>query len=447
MSFLSNSYKRRWIAWLLLTVPYILTIIYRNSSAVLSEEFTRVFHTTGTELGLLHAGFFWVYALGQLPAGVLADRLGSRKTAMLGSTVMSLGGIAFFLSISFEMALLSRIVIGAGGSVLYIAVLRFCANWFRPDEFATVSGLTLSGSALGGILATTPLAVAIVTFGWRSTILFLSVAGFVVTAGIYVLVYDRPEDAGLEPIGSVPEPESSTSMREVLENTKLVLSDYQTWLIGVMMFCFTGVGTTVVGLWGVPYIVQLYGISVTYASTFLLMNSIGMLLGAGLVGWISDRFERRTGLIVLGGFGYLVGYGSIALLVTPPMPVLLLAFLLPGFAFGGVGLTYTVVKERNPATASGVATGTINGMGFLGAAIFPSIMGWILDSYWTGETVDGARVYTETGYQMGFGLISLVIAIATACAFVLHRRTETGVSQAARPDAEVTPAADGGEDD
>jgi sugar phosphate permease len=429
MSLLSNPTKRRWVGWGLLTLPYVMLIIFRNSTAVLSGELMRVFETTGAELGLLHAAFFYVYAFGQLPAGVLSDQLGARKTTAIGTSVMALGGIAFVLSQSYILAFVSRVLIGLGGSVLYVSVLRFCANWYRPTEFATMSGLTLSASAVGGILATTPLAVAITAVGWRPTIFAVSACCLILVVGVLLVAHNTPREAGLTPIDGVPDGKDAMTLTDVIRNTRTVLKDRETWIVGLMMFFITGTGTTVLGLWGIPYIVQVYDVSVTFASVFLLGSSIGMLLGSTMVGWISDHLERRVELIIAGGFVYTVAYGTIAVMVRPPLPILALAFFLPGFSFGGFGLAYTVVKERHPVSASGVATGTVNGMGFLGGALFPGIIGRILDAYWTGESVAGARVYSETGYQIGFSLITLNVALATTCALWLWwRRSDTDLS-------------------
>ncbi|MFW5964750.1 MAG: MFS transporter, partial [Natronomonas sp.] len=120
--------RRRWLAFGALAATYALVSVYRLSTAVLADELTRAFSVTGAQLGTLHASFFYVYAAMQLPAGVFADRLGSRRTVAVGAVVMSLGGFAFAFADSYVAAFAGRALIGFGGSVLFIAILRFCAN-------------------------------------------------------------------------------------------------------------------------------------------------------------------------------------------------------------------------------------------------------------------------------------------------------------------------------
>src|SRR6056297_2916883 len=136
----------------------------------------------------------------QVFAGVLADRMGTRRIATVGSAVMGVGVVAFAVSQSYLVGLVSRLLVGLGGGVIYIATLRYCANWYRDDEFATVTGLTLSASAIGGLLATTPLAVLVAAVGWRDGLLGVGLLGFALTAAVLVLVRDTPAAAGLPPV-------------------------------------------------------------------------------------------------------------------------------------------------------------------------------------------------------------------------------------------------------
>ena len=421
--------KRRWVIWGILATAFLLMNLHRLSTAVLAEPLARTFDATAAELGTLHAAFFYIYAPLQLVAGVLSDRFGIRRTAAGGVAVMSVGALVFGFADTYALAFLGRLVIGLGGSVIYIATLRFCANWFRPDEFATMNGLTLSVSGIGGLLATTPLAIVVATAGWNATVQGLAVLGVAFAGAVYLLARDTPRAAGLDPIENVPSM-PTLSLREVLVNARRVLSDTTTWFAGLILFTSAGVQLTVLGLWGIPYVVQTHGISVTNASTYALVGTVGLIVGTPAVGWISDRIGRRTTIIVAATVAHVAVFGTIAVLGTMPLTLVAVVFFFVGFIGGGFAITYTVIKDIHATAASGVATGTINAIGFSGAAVFPPVMGVILDAYWTGETVAGARVYTEVGYQVAFGIAALAGVTALLAALVLHVRTVREVSGA-----------------
>jgi hypothetical protein len=48
-------------------------------------------------------------------------------------------------------------------------------------------------------------------------------------------------------------------------------------------------------------------------------------------------------------------------------------------------------------------------------------MGYVLDVYWTGDVVAGARIYTESGYQVSFGIATAASLLALVCSLWLYR--------------------------
>ncbi|MFP8957313.1 MFS transporter [Natrialbaceae archaeon A-CW3] len=411
---------RRWLLWGTLGIVFLLVNIYRLSTAVLAEELMAGFRTTGAQLGTLHAMFFWIYALMQLPTGILADRVGPRRTAAAGGLAMNVGAIWFALADGYASALGARALVGLGASVIFVCILRFCANWFRADEFATVTGLSFAVSGFGGVLATTPLALAAGSAGWRTTIGALGLFGVAFSLVVYLVVRDTPKRAGFDPIEGVPgQPTLSTAA--VRRHVRSVLADRVTWVVSVLLFCTSGLNLTLFGLWGVPYVVQTYGVSVTYASVFTLLGGVGMIVGPPALGWLSDRLERRVELMVAGAVIYTAALGLIALLGKPPLAIVALVYFLTGALLGAFVLSYALVKDRHPASASGISTGVINGAAFFGAAILPTAMGYALDSYWTGTLEAGVRVYTATGYRIAFVIATGAGAVALACTLWLYR--------------------------
>lgn len=418
-----NRNRRRWLGWGLLAAGFLLVSLHRAASAVLSGELMGAFDTTGAGLGLLHASFFYLYAAFQLPAGLLTDRYGARVIAATGTGAMSLGAIGFGLAGSYPVAFAARLVIGLGGSVLFVAILRFAASWYRPDEFGTMTGVTFAAGILGGLAATTPLALAVSAFGWRPSILGLGLLGLAVTAGIARLAHDSPAKAGYEPLEAVPERPDVTAA-DLKRHTLDALRSPDTWLLGGVLFLVVGVGITIIGLWAIPYLVQAYGLTVTEASVYLLVGNVGGMVGPTAIGWLSDRLGRRTELIVLSALSVGATWGIFAVFGTIPLLLVAAVFFLSRVVAGGVPLVFAVMREQHPEGASGTVIGLVNTMGWVGASVFPVVMGAALDAYWTGELVDGTRVYTLTGYRVAFGIALVAGLLAAGLALVLHIRLQ-----------------------
>ncbi|WP_330989849.1 MFS transporter [Salarchaeum sp. III] len=212
----SDPLRRRWIIWGALATGFLLVNVHRLSTAVLSEGLMRLFDITGVELGTLHSAFFYVYAPMQIVAGVVADRWRIRWTASIGLFVMSVAAIAFALANAYVVALTARIAIGLGGSIVFIATLRFCANWYRPGEYGTMNGRAVAIAGVGSVASTTPLAVAVTTLGIQSTLRLLGGLGFLVVGRVWSLARDTPQKAGLsgiENVGGSPVKESAPRFR------------------------------------------------------------------------------------------------------------------------------------------------------------------------------------------------------------------------------------------
>ena len=335
MNLLQDPIKRRWLGWGSLALVFLLVNIHRLSTAVLSEQLTADFGITATQLGTLHASFFIIYALTQIPSGALADRYGPRYVGSIGATVLSLGAIGLTASDGFVTAALSRALLGLGSSVIFVSILRFCANWFRVDEFATMTGLTAGMAAgIGAIFATTPLAIAVEWFGWRSTVFGLAIVGFVAAAAVFVLARQSPAAAGLDPINDVPE-QTSVTLAETGGYLRKLATDLDQWLLSISFFAGMGTILTVIGLWGVPYLVAVYGLDVTTASYYTLLGSVGILVGGPSVGLVSDRIGQRF-LPMIAGFGLFVAVLSvIPIFGSPPLLVVALLYLLIGGCHGG----------------------------------------------------------------------------------------------------------------
>jgi sugar phosphate permease len=405
--------RRRWIGWIVLAAGFTLFSFHRVSTSVIADDLMRAFDATGTELGVLHSSLFYIYALMQVPAGVLADRFGTRRVATVGTLLMGAGVVAFAVSDGYARAFASRATIGLGGSVIYISTLRYCANWYRADEFATMTGLTSAMAGIGGILATTPLAASVAELGWRTTLAGVGLVGFTAGVVIYAGVRDTPADADLPPIEGVSPP-AETSFGTAVGHARRVLADPVTWVLGVVFLAFVGTTFTVLGLWGVPFLVDRYGLAVQQASTYVLVGNLGFLFGPPAMGRLSDRLGVRAPIVAAASALFVAGYGLLALVGRPPLLVTGAVFFGTTFVGGAGFITFALVKDRHPPEASGSATGTVNSLGFVGVAALPVVMGWLLDAFWTGETVDGARVYTALGYRAAFGVAVAMGLVALA---------------------------------
>lgn len=372
----------RWIQWGVLVLPYMVAYFHRLSIGVLREELTLEFGLSATAFAQIGAAYFYVYALLQIPSGVLADTLGPRRTVTISALITALGAALFALAPSGEMLFLGRLVIGVGVSAVFIAILKIQALYFEEGRFATMTGFTAGFGTLGAIGAQTPLYLASLRWGWRSSFLVLALISLATAVLCWTIVRDSPSrKRSSGPI----DPGETHIFRELAA----ALSNPRTWPPAVLFAGVYGSFIALAGTWGQSYLVVVLGIPAARAANLLTLVVIGITVGGIIFAWVSDKLRlRRVPMIVTSALclcfwivlasGLVRGEGGLS------------AVLL------GIGLTSGVVltvlpcgKEVNHPDYSGTSTSVVNVGGFLGSGLIPVAMGMVLDSY-TGAGAAGA---------------------------------------------------------
>ena len=97
----------------------------------------------------------------QVPVGVLLDRYGSRALLLVGLVLMTGGQLLFAFVESYPLAVVARVVIGAGDAMVFVSVIRLVAAWFLVRQAPVVTQLTGQVGQTGAILAAAPLSWAL----------------------------------------------------------------------------------------------------------------------------------------------------------------------------------------------------------------------------------------------------------------------------------------------
>jgi sugar phosphate permease len=391
---------------------YIFSWVHRVAPAVVAADLMRAFAITAAELGNLAAIYPYMFAAMALVAGSLADTLGPRWTLAGGGATMGLGAALFGLAPTFGVAFAGRLLVGLGASVMLIAWLSLAAAWFRPDEFATVSGWTQTAGNVGALLAASPLALLVEAVGWRHTFVVIGGVTLVLAAVAAGVLRDRPEAMRLTPVNPAHAVRRAPTLGEVMRGVPKVIGNPRTWPPILATCGMYGTFITFLGLWGVPYLTQVYGLARVDAAIVVSMLAVGTGVGSPLVGWLSDRWlgRRRLPMVVFAAL-YALCWIPLALPADARLPV---AWLIPylfvmGLGASGLVLVWSCVREVNDPRSVGIAIGFCNVPIFLGIALLQWLTGVILDAKWTGLVSGGARLYPPAAYQAAF-VVCLVLA-------------------------------------
>lgn len=414
----------QWATAAAFAAVYFWSYFHRVAPAVVARDLMAAFRTTGAELGTLSAVYPYVFAAMGIPAGTLAEAVGPRRVIATGAATMGLGAVVFGLAPRFGVAVAGRLLVGLGASVMLVAFLRLCAEWFRPEQFATLAGLTQTVGNVGALVAARPLALLVERLGWRASFVLVG-ALTVLLAGVWwTVARDRPEERGLPPVNPGA-PAAARAGRPVLSAVPRVLGNPRSWPPSLAAAGVYGTMLAFLGLWAIPYLTQVYGLTRLEATAYTSAVAVGVIVGSPLAGLASDRWLRRRRPFVAAALLYAADWAALA---APPAgslsrgALLGVCFLL-GLASGCVVLVFACVREVNDPGDTGVAIGFPNGVAFLGIGLAQWGLGALLDARWQGALAGVVRVYPAEAYREAFlaCLAVALLALAAACAITETR--------------------------
>ena len=406
----------RWVVFGLLAFGYLLVYFHRLCPAVVAVDMQTDLGTGGALLGFLAAAYFYPYALMQIPSGLLSDSWGPRKTITVFFTLAGAASIFLGLVESTGWAILARGLVGLGVAMLFVPTMKVMTHWFPTAQFARMTGILMAVGGMGAYSASRPLAWLSDQIGWRGSFVAIGVATLLMAAAIWLLVRNKPEDMGLPAVN--PPAQDNTGDSPVIglvQGMRMVLSSGAFWVLAAWFFFSFGIFFSFGGLWGGPYLMQVYGLDKAEAGNILGMLALAMIVGGPFLSWLSDKvFYSRKKVIVLAsvvtlGLTVLLAFFTAAL----SRPVLyLLCFLMGMFNSAVVVVAFTSVKELFPVAIAGTSVGLVNLFPFLGGAVAPPILGAILESF--GKTGAG---YPAAAYAQAFRVYFFLalIALGLAC--------------------------------
>ena len=412
---MNKALRYRWLIFWILAFSYILVYFHRLCPAVLAVDMMADLQASGALLGVLSSAYFYPYALMQLPAGLLADSWGPRRSISLFFTVAFVGSIVLGLAGSVLWALVGRTLVGLGVAMLFVPTMKVLAEWFRPKEFATMTAILMVMGGLGSLTAASPLAILSNRIGWRLSFVAVGFFTLLMAILVWLFVRDRPADLGwpspAEPSGSSP------AAIGLLEGIKRVLIYPRFWPIAIWFFFDCAIFFSFGGLWGGPYLMQIHGLSKAKAGQILSMIAIGMIVGSPFLSFLSDRiFRGRKPVLLLSSFIVLCLTALLAFYTARlSIPALYLLCLGLGvFSSAIVVIGFTTTKELFPVQIAGTSTGLVNLFPFAGGALFQPFLGYLLER--PGKAGDA---FSLIGYKQAFLALFLCGLLAfSACLFL-----------------------------
>ncbi|WP_363357422.1 MFS transporter [Microbacterium sp. LMI12-1-1.1] len=375
---------RAWAIWTVGVAAYVLAITNRSSLSAVGVDAAARFDADAATLSLFAVVQLAVYGGMQIPIGVLLDRYGARPIMTVGMLLMAVGQLTMAISPSVGVAILARMLLGAGDAAIFPGVLRLIATWFPAQRGPIMVQLTGIVGQSGQLVALIPLAALLHATSW--TITFGSIAGLGVLFAILVFLLirnhppDRDEDVSVDTdTGAI---RVVTSSVDTGVGIRAAWAHPGTRLAFWSHFTTPFAGTAFVLLWGMPFLTAGEGRTTAEAASIMsLYVVVGMALGP-IMGEISRRVPHlRSRALVLPTVA-VQAVAWLAVIAYPgPAPLWLLLALAVALATGGPAsmIAFDHARTHNPSHRLSTATGVTNAGGFLAALLAILLIGLALD--------------------------------------------------------------------
>jgi predicted MFS family arabinose efflux permease len=386
-----------------LAIAYVASHFFRAANVTIGLDLMRDLAIGPEALGALTGAFFFGFAAMQIPVGFLFDRHGPRRTITGMLVLACLGGTVFVLAPDWPTLLAGRALMGAGFGVMLVGSMVVISRWFPPDRFATLTALVLSFGLLGNLAATTPLAWAAGTVGWRSVFGAVVVFTALATVAVWLVVRDAPP--GHPFLARKPE-----SAREMLRGLGQVLRNPSLPYILALNFCNYACTFTVQGLWGGAFLREAHGLSAVAAANVLFAGVIAYQVAMIGIGPLDRILDTRKWIAVAGTLAIAAILAALALVSQPPAWFAVAALI----AIGALSACSTMIMAHGrgifPDHLIGRGMATMNTSVMLGVACMQSLSGVILGAF--PPLADGSR--SELAYRSLFGFMAAVLLVACA---------------------------------
>ncbi len=407
----------RWIIFGVLAAQFLFVYFHRVSTAVVAPDLVQSFHISGTALGLLSSGYFYTYASMQVPAGLLSDAWGPRRTIASFALVAALGAVIFGLSGSFGMAVAGRILVGFGLSTLFVSSMKVFSLWFSGREYARISGIFLAVGGIGWLVAATPLAVLSRWYGWRTVFVVIGIITLFLGLLTWSVIIDNPGKGRAKARTELVPGER----RKLTKDIGKVLGERYFWPLAIWSFINGGIIFGFFGLWVGPYLMDVRGLSKTDTGNMLAMVALSMIVGSPGIGYLADKvIPSRKSLLLF--FSVIQTSCWVLMLIyhasIPHAWLYVLFFIMGLTSVAAPVVLLTATKELFSNEITGTAQGVMNLFPFAASVVFQPLIGLVLD---TTRTAGCAYRY-ETAFQ--FLCVVSVVAMISLCFMKGHTSNE-----------------------
>ena len=286
--------KIRWLIIWMCFLANAISFIDRANLSIAAPAIRADLNIDAATMGWVLSTFFWTYAIMQLPAGWLIDKVGVRISLAFAVVWWSLFTAATGAARGVWQFVAARLMLGVGEAASLPAFTKTAFNWFPRSERGLACSIFNSGSTAGSALSL-PLVTALILFvGWRGAFVVTGALGLIWTLAWWFIYRDPEQYRAIAPrqVDALLAARGTPATVVTQKISWLDLFRYRSiWGLMIGLFCLNFAIYFYI-TWFPSYLLQARGFSLQALGTIGALPAVMAVVGAWVGGYASDRLIR-----------------------------------------------------------------------------------------------------------------------------------------------------------
>lgn len=361
-----------WSIWSLAAIFYALDYFQHTAPSVLIEPISSSIGLPVERISYIMSIYFPIYAISQIPAGILLDKLGSRIMLSISCLIMSIGILMFVMDPIIETMLIGRILIAIGSAVAFIGCLKVAADVLPENMFAIAVGVANTIGVVGGIFGQKFLGYLVTELNsWEVALAVIGIFGIIWSIVIFSFLKTSRNNSSRDVLKNVKEYDFKQSIKLLFNKKLILIAIYSGLMVGIVVNAFSE-------LYDVLFLKQVYHVTSHIAENISIMMFVGIAFGGPTHGIIAKVFgEKRTWMLICNIITIIVFSSIISLAQYIPVSLLYILFFIVGFTVSSMLLSFAIVEEIFPQQIRATALAVVNMVIGLCGALFQYLISLI----------------------------------------------------------------------
>lgn len=356
-----------WWVWTLAVVFVVYLFSFQTGYSVVNPSVQADVGLTIGQVSTIAAIYTWAFAIFQFFGGALLDRLGSRKVLPISIALVTAGIFVFANAQSYEMLLLSQVIVAIGSCTGFVGAGYIGGQWFGMAKFSFMFGLVQVMAALTSAFSVNLIGAGLEAMSWRE--MFNWVAGFGIGLFVLGLIFIR------NPTPVPRQADAGNFFVGVLKGMAEVAKIGHVWVASIYGALSFGALLALGVVW-MPKLLMVHGLSETSAALGSSLLWLGLAAGSATVPAWSDKLKKRKLPIILGAIVQLIALLALVYVSGLSAGIAMTLCFVLGYANSSHMLAFSTAADVVEPRQIGTSAAIVNGIMFILGGILISRPGF-----------------------------------------------------------------------